>query len=156
MVYRMNSEIPPVALLKLKLEINTREHFSALPLKQHPFAVESGWFTGQCHIPTYHLNELLGTKLRALFQRKKGRDLFDLWHGLTTGGAVPAVIVATFKKYMKEEGHSVSQKEFRENLANKIKDPIFLGDTKDLLRPGIEYDHRAAHQLIDQRLLSLL
>ena len=33
--------------------------------------------SGKCEITTYSLNELLGTKLRALYQRKKGRDLFD-------------------------------------------------------------------------------
>ena len=29
-------------------------------------------------IRTYNINELLGTKFRALYQRSKGRDLFDL------------------------------------------------------------------------------
>jgi predicted nucleotidyltransferase component of viral defense system len=30
------------------------------------------------------IEELLGAKLRALYQRKKGRDLYDLWLALTT------------------------------------------------------------------------
>ena len=38
----------------------------------------SRWFTGAAKVLTYDLDELLGTKLRALYQRKKGRDLFDL------------------------------------------------------------------------------
>ncbi len=28
---------------------------------------------------TYELAELTGTRLRAVYQRRKGRDLFDLW-----------------------------------------------------------------------------
>ncbi len=43
-----------------------------------PFEVESEWFFGNAKIKTYSINELLGTKLRALYQRSKGRDLFDL------------------------------------------------------------------------------
>ena len=29
---------------------------------------------------TYEIDELIATKLRALYQRGKGRNLFDLWH----------------------------------------------------------------------------
>jgi predicted nucleotidyltransferase component of viral defense system len=53
-------------------------------LKKHKFSVENQWFSGDCEITTYYLEELLGTKLRALYQRRKGRDLFDLWKALTT------------------------------------------------------------------------
>ena len=47
-----------------------------------PFEVKNEWYTGKANITTYNINELLGTKLRALYQRKKGRDLFDLYHAL--------------------------------------------------------------------------
>ncbi|MGH2469017.1 MAG: nucleotidyl transferase AbiEii/AbiGii toxin family protein [Chloroflexota bacterium] len=40
--------------------------------------MKSPWFTGSADVPTFALEELLGTKLRALYQRRKGRDLFDL------------------------------------------------------------------------------
>ena len=39
--------------------------------------MENSWFSGRCELTTYALEELLGTKLRALYQRAKGRDLFD-------------------------------------------------------------------------------
>ena len=57
-------------------------------------------------------------------------------------------LVDVFRRYLKEENQQVSQREFRENLAAKVKDPVFLGDTEDLLRPGLPYDYRAAHRLI--------
>jgi hypothetical protein len=38
-----------------------------------PFEVNSRWYGGACSILSYELNELQGTKLRALYQRKKGR-----------------------------------------------------------------------------------
>ena len=68
---------------KLKIEINTTEHFQVLPLIQMPFSIDSEWFKGACEISTYSLEELMATKLRALYQRRKGRDLFDMWYILT-------------------------------------------------------------------------
>jgi len=156
LVYRVQSEIPPVTKLRLKLEINTREHFSVQPIQPHPFAVESGWFTGKCVVPSYHLNELLGTKVRALYQRNKGRDLFDLWYGITVGKATPAVIVSIFQKYLAADGLTISQREFRQNLAAKIENTDFLADTEDLLRPGLDYDHHKAYHFIEEQVVSLL
>jgi hypothetical protein len=67
----MNSEIPPTVQIRLKIEINCYEHFTELGYVKVPFSVENSWFTGKCDVTTYPLNELLGTKLRALYQRKK-------------------------------------------------------------------------------------
>jgi predicted nucleotidyltransferase component of viral defense system len=77
-IYRFDSEIPPVTPLRVKVEINTREHFTVLDLCRRRLAVESPWFAGQADVSIYADAELLGTKLRALYQRRKGRDLFDL------------------------------------------------------------------------------
>ena len=63
----------------LKIEINTREHFTVLGLTEHQLNISNPWFTGAANLKTYQLDELLGTKLRALYQRRKSRDLFDLW-----------------------------------------------------------------------------
>lgn len=68
------------ALNKLfKVEINTTEHFQVRSPLMVPYSIDSEWFQGNCMIATYEIEELLATKLRALYQRRKGRDLFDLW-----------------------------------------------------------------------------
>jgi predicted nucleotidyltransferase component of viral defense system len=77
-IYRFESEGPSVNTMQLKIEINTREHFNVLGLKQIPYKVENGWFSGECWLTGYELEELLGTKLRALYQRRKGRKLFAI------------------------------------------------------------------------------
>ena len=46
LVYRFESEIPPVRPLRLKIEINTREHFSVFGFQRHQVAVSNPWFTG--------------------------------------------------------------------------------------------------------------
>jgi hypothetical protein len=75
LTYTFESEIAPVRPMRLKIEINTREHFTLLGLKQSKFVVTNPWFTGECDIATFEMDELLATKLRALYQRRKGRDL---------------------------------------------------------------------------------
>lgn len=107
--YRFESEEIPSKPLKLKVEINTREHFAVNGFREMPFEVNSRWFSGRCSIKSYDLNELLGTKLRALYQRKKGRDLFDLAIALNHDESNPAMIVEAFQAYMDQGGFVVTR-----------------------------------------------
>ncbi len=94
--YRFSSESVPTIRLRLKVEINTREHFSALGFAKRAFSVDSRWYTGTADILSFELDELLATKLRALYQRRKGRDLFDLAIGLGDKRSNAGEIVAAF------------------------------------------------------------
>lgn len=156
LTYRVSSELAPVVPLRLKIEINTREHFTVLGLAEQTLAAESRWFTGRAAIPTFAVEELLGTKLRALYQRRKGRDLFDLWLGLTQGGANAATVVDVFRKYVAAEGNAISRAEFEQNLAQKMKHAGFLSDLPPLLRPGVAYNAAEACRLVEKELLARL
>jgi len=154
--YRMESEIPPVTPLRLKVEINTREHFSVFGAAPCSFSIRSPWFEGRAVIQTYTLDELMGTKLRALYQRRKGRDLFDLGIALGMKGVEPKRIVQAFRRYMQAEGSNVSRDAFEKNLAAKITSRPFNDDLRPLLAPGIRYDAAKTAELITNKLLSLL
>lgn len=154
--YRFLSENPPVVRLRLKIEINTREHFSVIGIEKRPYSVQSNWFSGVCELTTYSLEELLGTKLRALYQRRKGRDLFDLWIGLTDRHPDNEAIVRIFQRYMEIGGYHVTQEEFRKNLQDKMKNKNFLRDTDGLLRPGLAYDPQEAFRLVGRRLIDFI
>jgi len=154
--YRFASEDPTPIPLRLKVEVNTREHFTAHGFQPVPFAVSSRWFEGACDITTYDLDELLGTKLRALYQRRKGRDLFDMATALSQNGTDPARIVTAFSRYMAEGGHHVTRAEFEENLAAKLCDPRFISDIPPLLAAGLEWDAEKAAALVVSTLCPLL
>jgi len=156
LVYRMASEIPPIANLRLKIEVNTREHFTVIGFEKRPFEVNSRWFSGRCELTTYDLNELLGTKLRALYQRQKGRDLFDLWFALTRGKAKPHRVVEVFQKYMVASGLTITREKFKQNLLLKMNDHDFLHDTDGLLQIGVAYDPQVAYRFVNDSVLSLL
>ena len=46
---------------------NTREHFAVFGFHRQSLVVENPWFSGIAQIRTYQIEELLGTKLRALY-----------------------------------------------------------------------------------------
>jgi predicted nucleotidyltransferase component of viral defense system len=155
-VYRFNSEDTPPIRLRLKVEINSREHFSVYGLKRIPFAVASRWFDGECEISSYELDELLATKLRALYQRKQGRDLFDLATALEKPEVVPDRIVAAFLEYMEWEGHKITRALFERNMAGKLGDPEFTADIGPLLAAGFAWNIGTAASIVSTRLIELL
>ncbi len=157
LVYDFESEFPPIQKLKLKVETNCREHFSVLGFQKVPFRVNSSWFSGSCEITTYQLAELLGTKLRALYQRRKGRDLFDLFQAITENTVNHDEIVFVFKEYMKFVVEKPpSQAEFIKNMEAKMQDDEFLGDIFQIILPKVaqKYDNQSAYQTIKEALLS--
>lgn len=68
------------AEMKLKLEIHTREIEAFDPPQTLVYSVDNPWFMGKADIATFSREEMLATKMRALLQRDKGRDLLDLSH----------------------------------------------------------------------------
>jgi len=156
LVYRVQSEGAPPLPIRFKIEINTREHFNVLGLQQREFQVESRWFAGSASIPTYQLDELLGTKLRALYQRKKGRDLFDLWFASRRGLVDEDRVVECFQRYLEQANLKVSRAEFERNLSAKLNDPRFTSDIAPLLAPGCPWDLEDAARYVRDSLVARL
>lgn len=149
MLFRVESDIAPVVQIRLKVEINCYEHFNVLGLTKFPFTMDNPWFSGSAELTTYHFEELLGTKLRALYQRKKGRDLFDLYYALAKRDVDIEKVMQCYKKYMEfVVGKMPSYKQFVNNMEEKMQDPEFLDDTLTLLRPNIHFSPLEAYPLI--------
>ena len=158
MLFRMESEIPPVQPLRLKVEINCKEHFSVLGFCETPFSVNTPWFSGECNITTYALEELLGTKLRALYQRKKGRDLFDLQVALERGEIDAEAVMHCYNKYMNfVVDKAPTYRQFLQNMELKMKAPEFLDDTNALLRVDADkFDPIRAYALVKETFIDLM
>ncbi len=153
-VYPFESEIAPVIKMKLKIEINTREHFTVLGIKQIPLQMKNGWYSGEAAVPSYELEELLGTKLRALYQRRKGRDLFDLYQAYQHHKVDTEKLLHCYKEYMTfDVEYPPSQKMFIANTDEKIKDKDFRNDIHVVLRPGVEYDNEEAYVFVRNTIL---
>ncbi len=153
--YRFETEIAPIIKMRLKIEINCREHFTVLGLQQVPFKVQNGWFNGECMINTYHIEELLGTKLRALYQRRKGRDLFDLDFALTKLDIDISKLIQCYKEYINfSDGASPTSKMFVANMLEKMSDDEFRNDIFTILRPEIEYNNDLAYEAVKENIIN--
>lgn len=157
MKFKFQTEIPPIIYLKLKVEINCREHFTELGYLNKSFEINTEWYSGKCIIVANYLEELLGTKLRALYQRRKGRDLFDLYKALMVADIDISTLIRCYKRYM---SYSVdcppSGVEFLLNMESKMNSRQFINDTVAIIRPDIQYDSSLAYSLVKDEILKKL
>ena len=134
----------------VKVEINTFERWPARPPVTKPYAVNSPWFEGAAEVPTFCLPELIATKVRALYQRSKGRDLFDIWLAAKHLHLDPAETAACFETY-RPAGWTVDRA--RANLDRKRADDAFADDLTQLLADWpqdytVEVGHEAALSIL--------
>lgn len=153
--YQFETEVSPPPSMRVKIEINTREHFNVLGLQKEIFSVDNPWYQGSAEVTSYLPEELLGTKLRALYQRKKGRDLFDLHYAIENLDLDIDNIIECFHAYMDQEDNKApTAREFELNLEEKMQDDEFIGDIIALLRPEIRYEQEQAYTKVMTEIIS--
>lgn len=140
--------------IRIKIEVNTHERSPALSPVYIDHAVVSDWWTGKSAVKTFDVAELVATKIRALYQRSKGRDLFDLWLALTSVGVEPERILAAFGPY-RPEGLTTTLA--IGNLRDKVSDANFRNDLGPLVtaKPS-DYTVEGAADLVIEQLLTRL
>lgn len=141
---------------KLKIEINTTEHFHVQKPKTMSFFMDSEWFSGTTQILTYELEELIATKLRALYQRRKGRDLFDIWLVLQQNLVDVNKVIAIFKKYCTHNNQIITRDLFEQNLILKRNHRDFAIDIRPLLAQEVNWNADEAFELIHEKIISKL
>jgi predicted nucleotidyltransferase component of viral defense system len=126
-------------------------------LKEIPFKIENEWFSGECILTGYELEELLGTKLRALYQRRKGRDLFDLYWAMVHRNVDAEKVIRCYKKYIEfSVDKPPTQKQFLSNMEEKILMKEFTDDVYLILKKGVEYNDCAAWEMVRKELIAKL
>lgn len=138
LIFRFAPEIAPDTELNLKVEINTREHTNVLGLKTYPFELANGWHQARTEIASFAPEELFGTKLRALLQRRQGRDLFDLNEGLKQLGLDTGKVIECFEHYLEAEGHPISRAEAEQRMLEKLTRSL-TEDVDPLLPAGVHF-----------------
>ena len=136
-VFKFTPEATQSAL-KLKVEINTREQESLFGVRHYPFAVESDWYQGKAGIASFEPEELFGTKFRALLQRRKNRDLFDLGEGLKELALDADRLVASFEHYLSLEGVSITRAVAEQRMLEKLTRSL-TEDIAPLLPAGVHF-----------------
>lgn len=131
-------------VIRVKIETNVAETVPLYGYNFIDYEVASPWWSGGASVRTFIAEEILATKIRALCQRRKGRDLFDLWIALNDLDLDDEMIVRALQHYMKDAIYSYPQ--LRQHLEKKISDREFLSDVTDLTTDlrGLETERAAA------------
>ena len=158
MTYSQRSIIEPNRTLEIVVEANVTERKPHRAVVEMPFGFPFRDKTVQARIKGFDIHEMLGTKMRALFQRRRGRDLFDLYWALTLANPPidPAAIIESFQHYLKQEGNTAGRAEFIGILESHLGDRGFCSDMDQLLRTGANYDPQKAGEYVRAKLLNLL
>ena len=120
--------------MRLKIEINTSEVEPFEPPIAVRYKVYNTWFSDFVDVPTYSREEMMSSKLRALLQRDKGRDLFDLAHGLVVfDGLVVDQIIESFLFYLQQSGKTISRAEAETRMFAKLAGGRLLDDILPIL-----------------------
>lgn len=149
LVFKFAPEVDPRATLKLKVEINTREHEPLFGIKPYSFAVNSDWYQGKAEIASFEPEEVFGTKLRALLQRRKNRDLFDLHHGLEQLAMDPDKLVTCFDHYLALEGRPITRAMAEQRMLEKLTRSL-IEDIAPLLPAGVRFNDDDAMQAFER------
>ena len=139
LVFKFTPEADLKSTLKLKVEINTREHKSLYDIKPYPFEIDSRWRQAKTEILSFEPEELFGTKLRALLQRRKNRDLFDLHEGLKQLSMDPGKLIACFEHYLTLEGKPISRAIAEWRMLEKLRRSL-TEDIAPLLPVGVQFN----------------
>jgi predicted nucleotidyltransferase component of viral defense system len=156
LIYKFHAADLNQTPLRLKIEINTREHFNCQPLLSIPFSITTPWFSGKTTLITYQIEELLATKLRALYQRNKGRDLFDLARAVELLVIDVAIIIKNFQYYLAQMDLTVSRAEFERNLLLKKELISFRQDIEPLLSNTLLHNFNNDFIIVMDQIINLL
>ena len=107
-------------------------------IRAYPFAVRNGWYTASTSLMSFEPEELFATKLRALLQRRKNRDLFDLNEGLLQLELDSEKVVACLAHYLEHEGHEITRAMAEERMLAKLTHSL-TDDIAPLLAAGVVY-----------------
>jgi predicted nucleotidyltransferase component of viral defense system len=121
----------------IKIEISHIERFPILPPLQKQLRTP----TGAANVTTYTLEELASTKLRALVERNRGRDIYDLYF-ISKLKPNSTVIRKMFLYYFYRSRKVFNPKIHYKNLTNRYENGTYTDDVSDFVKPTVPFDLR--------------
>lgn len=118
-----------------KIEISHVERFPIIsPVKRHIITPE-----GSAGVITYTLEELTSTKLRALFERFKGRDIYDLYF-ISQLKLNPTITRKMFLYYFYRAHKVFNPKIHYKNLIKRYESGNYIDDVMAFVKPTVKFD----------------
>ena len=94
------------------------------------------------------------TKLRALYQRRKGRDLFDIWFVTKNNLVNLDKVFDIFEKYCNYNGVKITSHEFIKSLELKKNNRDFRSDMNILLPLSLNWNFDESYNFVLENIIS--
>lgn len=134
LTFRVPAEDDAAARIRLKVEINTTEVETCDKPLTVRYRVDNPWFSGEADVVTFSREEMIATKLRALLQRERGRDLFDVAQGLKVFQELDTTrVVRCLIFHLERSGLRITRAEAERRMFAKLRKPGLLQDVRPLL-----------------------
>jgi len=102
------------------------------------------------YIMTYTPEELIATKIRAFHDRRKGRDVYDLWSLSRTLNLDKVAIRKLFLYYYYQSRKVFNPKLFFPRLKRAIEENEFIDDVTGFIRANVDFNLKEEiHNIID-------
>ena len=144
--YKPLSGLPSV---KLKIEISHAERFPILDSKIKSFGLIDT--AESCKVITYSIDELVSTKLRALFTRAKGRDIYDIYQAGKMG-LNKRLVRKMFIYYLFRVGKAYNPKLDYAKLNERLVKKQYIDDVTGYIRQGVDFSLDEAARNLTQDL----
>jgi len=128
-----------IAPQHIKIEISHVERFPILPTSRRPLSLprdEMVWLNA------YTLEELVATKIRAFYDRLKGRDAYDLWSANRAVSLDETAIRKLFLYYFYRDRKVFNPKLFFWRMRKAVTEKTIDDDVSGFIRPGMNFDIR--------------
>ncbi len=122
-----------------KIEISHVERFPILP----PLKKEIKTPDGLANVLTYTLEELTSTKLRALLERFKGRDIYDLYF-ISQLKPDTTVVRKMFLYYFYRSRKVFNPKVHYKAIIKRYESGNYVDDVTDFVKPTVTFNLREA------------
>ncbi|MCL4519880.1 MAG: nucleotidyl transferase AbiEii/AbiGii toxin family protein [Thaumarchaeota archaeon] len=120
---------------RIKIEISHVERFPILPPVKKRLKLPEG----ETRVTTYTLEELLSTKIRAFYDRFKGRDVYDIWAADRLVTLDKVALRKMFLYYFYRDRKEFSPKVFYSHLGDAVTKHAIEDDVSGYLRPNIDF-----------------
>ena len=119
----------------LKIEISHIERFPILPSVQKQVKTPNGL----ANAVTYTLEELTSTKLRALMERFKGRDIYDLYY-ISPLKPNPTITRKMFLSYFYKSRKIYNPNIHYQGLAKRYENKSYVDDVSTFIKPTVKFN----------------
>lgn len=141
--------------LRVKVDIQRAPRQLPGGAERPDFHVDSPWFQGGGPVPAFPPEEIIASKVIAVYQRKRSRDLFDLWAAIRSGLIEATDVAASYGTYRPPDPEHWTARQAARSLIERVTDHEYVAELAELARYApVEYDLAenisVAVELIDQ------